>query len=124
MDVEPSSTLQAQPLGSAQPAMASPVPVSVLQAQSPVVANAVPAVPLQAFAPTVLNQKPPQAPVASKPLESSDVQRYLDENQALLAAIVENINKGRAEEASTLQLRLQRNLLYLASLAEAHGALS
>jgi len=49
------------------------------------------------------------------------VQRYLDENQQLIMAILENQNIGKIQECSLYQARLQQNLMMLASLADTHA---
>lgn len=46
------------------------------------------------------------------------IQQYLDENQLLIAAIMENQNQGLLENCAKYQAKLQNNLLYLASLAD------
>jgi hypothetical protein len=42
----------------------------------------------------------------------------LDENQRLLAVIVENQNLGRLEDCVKYQQLLQKNLIFLSTLAE------
>ncbi|KAG8562793.1 hypothetical protein GDO81_015814 [Engystomops pustulosus] len=48
-----------------------------------------------------------------------NVQRLLDENDQLIRCIVEYQNKGRAVECSQYQQVLHRNLIYLATIADA-----
>jgi len=58
----------------------------------------------------------------SRPMDSSlspeVVQKYLDENQQLILAILENQNLGKINDCSLYQTRLQQNLIFLASLAD------
>eukprot|EP00475_Leptophrys_vorax_P035501 TRINITY_DN5855_c0_g4_i1.p2 TRINITY_DN5855_c0_g4~~TRINITY_DN5855_c0_g4_i1.p2 ORF type:complete len:143 (-),score=42.23 TRINITY_DN5855_c0_g4_i1:651-1079(-) len=51
-------------------------------------------------------------------INSQMIQQYLDENQWLIQAIIENQNLGRIEDCVRYQTRLQQNLLFLASLAD------
>ncbi|ONK80770.1 uncharacterized protein A4U43_C01F21540 [Asparagus officinalis] len=43
---------------------------------------------------------------------------YLDENKQLILAILENQNSGKADECAENQAKLQRNLMYLAAIAD------
>jgi hypothetical protein len=45
--------------------------------------------------------------------------QYLDENQALILAILENQNLNNLEQCAAYQGRLQQNLMYLAAIADA-----
>jgi hypothetical protein len=45
--------------------------------------------------------------------------QYLDENQALILAILENTNLNQLEQCAPFQSRLQQNLMYLAAIADA-----
>ncbi|KAK3017028.1 hypothetical protein RJ639_006766 [Escallonia herrerae] len=47
------------------------------------------------------------------------IQQYLDENKTLILRIVENQNTGKLSECAENQARLQRNLMYLAAIADA-----
>ncbi|CAI5781964.1 SS18-like protein 2 [Lacerta agilis] len=47
------------------------------------------------------------------------LQRLLEENDQLIRCIVEYQNKGRAEECVQHQHTLHRNLIYLATIADA-----
>ncbi|CAG9461144.1 unnamed protein product [Pedinophyceae sp. YPF-701] len=47
------------------------------------------------------------------------VQRYLEENELLIKAIVDHQNQGRLDECTQYQAKLQRNLLFLAGIADA-----
>ncbi len=62
----------------------------------------------------------PAAPAAPAPVSlSSDlIQQYLDENQLMLATIIEHQNAGKLEAAVKYQQKLQQNLMYLATLAD------
>ncbi|XP_072987395.1 GRF-interacting factor 1-like isoform X2 [Typha latifolia] len=44
--------------------------------------------------------------------------QYLDENKQLILAILDNQNSGKAEECAENQAKLQRNLMYLAAIAD------
>jgi hypothetical protein len=47
------------------------------------------------------------------------IQKYLDENQQLILAILENQNVGKLVECAKYQTKLQENLMYLAAIADA-----
>ncbi|RZC52227.1 hypothetical protein C5167_020654 [Papaver somniferum] len=46
------------------------------------------------------------------------IQQYLDENKSLILKILENQNTGKVSECAENQARLQRNLMYLAAIAD------
>ncbi|EHA8587628.1 GRF-interacting factor 1 [Cocos nucifera] len=46
------------------------------------------------------------------------IQQYLDENKQLILAILDNQNSGKAGESAENQAKLQRNLMYLAAIAD------
>ncbi|CAH9092897.1 unnamed protein product [Cuscuta epithymum] len=46
------------------------------------------------------------------------IQQYLDENKSLILKIVESQNSGKLNECAENQARLQRNLMYLAAIAD------
>ncbi|KAB2049609.1 hypothetical protein ERO13_A13G169000v2 [Gossypium hirsutum] len=46
------------------------------------------------------------------------IQQYLDENKSLILKIVESQNSGKWSECAENQARLQRNLMYLAAIAD------
>ncbi|KAG6515005.1 hypothetical protein ZIOFF_025383 [Zingiber officinale] len=48
--------------------------------------------------------------------------QYLDENKQLILAILDNQNTGKAEECAENQAKLQRNLMYLAAIADSQQA--
>eukprot|EP00249_Psilotum_nudum_P005949 c19347_g1_i1 orf=273-1001(+) len=47
------------------------------------------------------------------------IQKYLDENKQLILAILDNQNLGKLNECAQYQARLQANLMFLASIADA-----
>lgn len=61
------------------------------------------------------------APAAPEPkvVTTELIQKYLDENQQLILAILENQNVGKLAECARYQARLQQNLMYLAAIADA-----
>ncbi|KAL4575345.1 hypothetical protein LXL04_022187 [Taraxacum kok-saghyz] len=46
------------------------------------------------------------------------IQQYLDENKSLILKIVESQNSGKMSECAENQAKLQRNLMYLAAIAD------
>lgn len=56
---------------------------------------------------------------AEKVITTELIQKYLDENQTLILAILENQNVGKLEACNQYQARLQQNLMYLAAIADA-----
>ncbi|XP_078437385.1 SSXT family protein isoform X2 [Wolffia australiana] len=46
------------------------------------------------------------------------IQQYLDENKQLILAILDNQNSGKLDECALNQAKLQRNLMYLAAIAD------
>jgi SHAQKYF class myb-like DNA-binding protein len=57
-------------------------------------------------------------PQQQQQLTTELIQKYLDENQQLILAILENQNIGRLEECIQYSARLQQNLKYLATIAD------
>lgn len=60
--------------------------------------------------------------VPSPPLHlvtTEQIQKYLDENKNLILAIMENQNLGKMAECAQYQAVLQKNLMYLAAIADA-----
>ncbi|VFQ62875.1 unnamed protein product [Cuscuta campestris] len=51
-------------------------------------------------------------------LTTDHIQQYLDENKSLILKIVESQNSGKHAECAENQARLQRNLMYLAAIAD------
>ncbi|XP_010542791.1 PREDICTED: GRF1-interacting factor 2-like isoform X2 [Tarenaya hassleriana] len=69
-------------------------------------------------------QQPPQMipMVPSFPptnITTEQIQKYLDENKKLIMAILENQNLGKLAECAQYQALLQKNLMYLAAIADA-----
>lgn len=69
-------------------------------------------------------QQPPQMiPVGlSFPpvnITTEQIQKYLDENKKLIMAILDNQNLGKLAECAQYQAQLQKNLMYLAAIADA-----
>ncbi|AQK39991.1 GRF1-interacting factor 3 [Zea mays] len=63
----------------------------------------------------------PQAPAITPAagISTEQIQKYLDENKQLILAILENQNLGKLAECAQYQSQLQKNLLYLAAIADA-----
>ncbi|XP_072992984.1 GRF1-interacting factor 3-like [Typha latifolia] len=59
----------------------------------------------------------PAVPAAN--ITTEQIQKYLDENKQLILAILENQNLGKLSECAQYQAQLQKNLLYLAAIADA-----
>ncbi|XP_075432494.1 SS18-like protein 2 [Ascaphus truei] len=55
-------------------------------------------------------------------INQETIQRLLEENDQLIRCIVEYQNKGRATECAQYQQILHRNLIYLATIADASPA--
>ncbi|XP_058190110.1 GRF1-interacting factor 2-like isoform X2 [Rhododendron vialii] len=65
-------------------------------------------------------QKQPQQMLPSfPPLTTDQIQKYLEENKKLILAILENQNLGKLAECAQYQAQLQKNLMYLAAIADA-----
>ncbi|XP_021742186.1 GRF1-interacting factor 1-like isoform X1 [Chenopodium quinoa] len=56
---------------------------------------------------------------SSNNVTTDHIQQYLDENKSLILKIVESQNSGKINECAENQARLQRNLMYLAAIADA-----
>ncbi|KFK30667.1 hypothetical protein AALP_AA6G012200 [Arabis alpina] len=52
-------------------------------------------------------------------ITTEQIQKYLDENKKLIMAILENQNVGKLAECAQYQALLQKNLMYLAAIADA-----
>ncbi|KAK9805445.1 hypothetical protein WJX73_008009 [Symbiochloris irregularis] len=50
---------------------------------------------------------------------SEVIQQYLEDNDKLIQAILENLNAGRLQDGALYQTRLQQNLMWLAAIADA-----
>ncbi|XWS76824.1 hypothetical protein CRYUN_Cryun01aG0210700 [Craigia yunnanensis] len=69
-------------------------------------------------------QQPPQMiPMMSSfpptNITTEQIQKYLDENKKLILAILDNQNLGKLAECAQYQAQLQKNLMYLAAIADA-----
>ncbi|XP_057979808.1 GRF1-interacting factor 3 [Malania oleifera] len=52
-------------------------------------------------------------------ITTEQIQKYLDENKKLILAILDNQNLGKLAECAEYQAKLQKNLMYLAAIADA-----
>lgn len=52
-------------------------------------------------------------------ITTEQIQKYLDENKKLILAILDNQNLGKLAECAQYQTVLQKNLMYLAAIADA-----
>lgn len=52
-------------------------------------------------------------------ITTEQIQKYLDENKKLILAILDNQNLGKLAECAHYQAQLQKNLMYLAAIADA-----
>ncbi|CAI9764128.1 unnamed protein product [Fraxinus pennsylvanica] len=52
-------------------------------------------------------------------ITTEQIQKYLDENKKLILAIIDNQNLGKLAECAQYQAQLQKNLMYLAAIADA-----
>ncbi|KAK4785830.1 hypothetical protein SAY86_002519 [Trapa natans] len=68
-------------------------------------------------------QQPQMSPVMqsfpSANITTEQIQKYLDENKKLILAILDNQNLGKLAECAQYQALLQKNLMYLAAIADA-----
>uniref|UniRef100_A0A1D1YAV1 Protein SSXT n=1 Tax=Anthurium amnicola TaxID=1678845 RepID=A0A1D1YAV1_9ARAE len=68
-------------------------------------------------------QPPPHGSVPSHlsqaNITTEQIQKYLDENKQLILAILDSQNLGKLSECAQYQAQLQKNLLYLAAIADA-----
>ncbi|KAI3457949.1 hypothetical protein Pfo_014612 [Paulownia fortunei] len=70
---------------------------------------------MQQQAPQTMNS----APTPLNLVSTEQIQKYLDENKNLIMAILENQNMGKMAECAQYQAILQKNLMYLAAIADA-----
>mmetsp|Transcript_4912 Transcript_4912/g.17836 ORF Transcript_4912/g.17836 Transcript_4912/m.17836 type:complete len:100 (+) Transcript_4912:581-880(+) len=68
---------------------------------------------------TTTTAEPAGATSAPAVVTTELIQKYLDENQQLILAILENQNVGKLVECAKYQTKLQENLMYLAAIADA-----
>ncbi|GMH11306.1 hypothetical protein Nepgr_013147 [Nepenthes gracilis] len=66
----------------------------------------------------LMQMQPMMAAYYSNNVTTDHIQQYLDENKSLILKIVESQNSGRLNECAENQARLQRNLMYLAAIAD------
>ncbi|PKU64312.1 GRF-interacting factor 1 isoform X1 [Dendrobium catenatum] len=67
----------------------------------------------------LMQMQPMMAAYASPNQVTTDIiQQYLDENKQLILAILDNQNSGKTDECAENQAKLQRNLMYLAAIAD------
>ncbi|KAJ7949429.1 GRF1-interacting factor like [Quillaja saponaria] len=70
-------------------------------------------------------QQPPPQMIPMMPsfpptnITTEQIQKYLDENKKLILAILDNQNLGKLAECAQYQAQLQKNLMYLAAIADA-----
>ncbi|PIA45274.1 hypothetical protein AQUCO_01700663v1 [Aquilegia coerulea] len=65
-----------------------------------------------------MQMQPMMPPYSANSVTTDHIQQYLDENKALILKILENQNSGKVSECAENQARLQRNLMYLAAIAD------
>lgn len=70
-----------------------------------------------------MQQPPPMIPMMpsfpSASITTEQIQKYLDENKTLILAILDHQNLGKLAECAQYQAKLQKNLMYLAAIADA-----
>ncbi|KAL9677247.1 hypothetical protein QQ045_005475 [Rhodiola kirilowii] len=70
-------------------------------------------------------QQPSQSQMMPPAIMTTDqIQKCLDENKKLILAILENQNLGKLAECAQYQNQLQKNLMYLAAVADAQPQVS
>lgn len=68
-----------------------------------------------------MQQQPPSAPKLSpNAITTEQIQKCLEDNKNLIMAIMENQNLGKFQECAQYQAVLQKNLMYLAAIADTH----
>ncbi|KAK4754729.1 hypothetical protein SAY87_002833 [Trapa incisa] len=65
-----------------------------------------------------MQMHPRMASYYQNSVTSDHIQQYLDENKSLILKIVEGQNSGKLSECAESQAKLQRNLMYLAAIAD------
>nr|AFK36530.1 unknown [Lotus japonicus] len=65
-----------------------------------------------------MQMQPMMAAYYPNNVTTDHIQQYLDENKSLILKIVESQNSGKLTECAENQARLQRNLMYLAAIAD------
>ncbi|XP_028790353.1 GRF1-interacting factor 1-like [Neltuma alba] len=66
----------------------------------------------------LMQMQPMMAAYYPNNVTTDHIQQYLDENKTLILKIVESQNSGKLSECAENQARLQRNLMYLAAIAD------
>ncbi|XP_020205443.1 GRF1-interacting factor 1 isoform X1 [Cajanus cajan] len=66
----------------------------------------------------LMQMQPIMAAYYPNNVTTDHIQQYLDENKSLILKIVESQNTGKLSECAENQSRLQRNLMYLAAIAD------
>lgn len=66
----------------------------------------------------LMQMQPMMAAYYPNNVTTDHIQQYLDENKSLILKIVESQNSGKVAECAENQARLQRNLMYLAAIAD------
>ncbi|KAM3338772.1 GRF1-interacting factor 1 isoform X1 [Capsicum galapagoense] len=66
----------------------------------------------------LMQMQPMMAAYYPTNVTTDHIQQYLDENKSLILKIVESQNSGKLGECAENQARLQRNLMYLAAIAD------
>ncbi|RHN49422.1 putative transcription factor SSXT family [Medicago truncatula] len=66
----------------------------------------------------LMQMQPMMAAYYPNNVTTDHIQQYLDENKSLILKIVESQNSGKLSECAENQARLQRNLMYLAAIAD------
>ncbi|XP_027367317.1 GRF1-interacting factor 1-like [Abrus precatorius] len=66
----------------------------------------------------LMQMQPMMAAYYPNNVTTDHIQQYLDENKSLILKIVESQNSGKLSECAENQSRLQRNLMYLAAIAD------
>ncbi|KOM55658.1 hypothetical protein LR48_Vigan10g155000, partial [Vigna angularis] len=66
----------------------------------------------------LMQMQPLMAAYYPNNVTTDHIQQYLDENKSLILKIVESQNSGKLSECAENQARLQRNLMYLAAIAD------
>ncbi|KAL3750391.1 hypothetical protein ACJRO7_011400 [Eucalyptus globulus] len=66
----------------------------------------------------LMQMQPMMAAYYPNNVTTDHIQQYLDENKSLILKIVESQNCGKLSECAENQAKLQRNLMYLAAIAD------
>ncbi|CAL5343096.1 unnamed protein product [Camellia sinensis] len=66
----------------------------------------------------LMQMQPMMADYQPNTVTTNHIQQYLDENKSLILKIVESQNSGKLNECAENQARLQKNLMYLAAIAD------